>query len=321
MTTAIADAPLQYLVTAGPHADPAKALTWGLGVLSVAVTLIFTVAVIWPVVARRVRAASSGDIAPAAGGRGMWWIYAGLPLTVATLIVALVWTMQVMAAIDAPASAPRVSIDVTGRQWWWEVRYPATGGAKPVVTANEIHIPAGEPVLVRLWGGDVIHSFWVPALAGKTDTIPGRVNLTWLQADRPGTYRGQCTEYCGLQHAHMAFAIVADPPTVFARWRAAQALPASAPQGVAASGAQVFMAHCSSCHAIAGTAARGVKGPDLTHLMSRSTIAAGLLDNNVATLSGWVTNPQALKPGALMPPTWLSGPQLHAVVAYLETLT
>ena len=189
-----------------------------------------------------------------------------------------------------------------------------------MVTANEIHIPAGQPVLVRLESNDVIHSFWVPALAGKTDTIPGRINLTWLQADRPGTYRGQCTEFCGMQHAHMAFAVVADPPAVFARWRAAQALPAVMPVGEAAVGQHVFMGHCAGCHAVGGSAAHGRKGPDLTHLMSRTMIAAGLLDNNVNTLSGWISDPQALKPGARMPPTWLSGPQLHAVVAYLGTL-
>ncbi len=269
---------------------------------------------------RRIRPATTAEVPPNTGGRGMWWIYAGLPLTIVALIVALFWTMQVMAKIDAPARSPRVAVEVTGRQWWWEVRYPAATGAPAVVTANEIHIPAGEPVLVRLKGGDVIHSFWVPALAGKTDTIPGRTNLTWLEADRPGTYRGQCTEFCGLQHAHMAFAVIAGPPAVFARWRAAQAMLPAAPAGEAAVGAQVFMAHCAGCHAVAGTAARGQRGPDLTHLMSRSTIAAGLLANNVDTLSGWVSDPQALKPGALMPPTWLSGPQLHAVVAYLGTL-
>lgn len=312
-------APLQYLVTAGPHADPATALTWGLIALSLGVTAIFTVAVIAAIAVRRVRGAST-DTAPSSGTSGMWWIYAGIPLTVAALIVALVWTMQVMAAIDAPAGPPRVAIEVTGRQWWWEVHYPAAAGAAAVVTANEIHIPAGQPVLVRLGSDDVIHSFWVPALAGKTDTIPGRVNLTWLQADRPGTYRGQCTEFCGMQHAHMAFAVVADPPAAFARWRATQALPAAMPAGEAAVGQHVFMGHCAGCHAVVGSAAHGQKGPDLTHLMSRTTIAAGLLDNNVNTLSGWISDPQALKPGARMPPTWLSGPQLHAVVAYLGTL-
>ena len=314
-----ATAPLQYLVTAGPHANPATALMWGLIALSLGVVAIFTVAVVGAVVARRVRGVATETV-PSSGASGMWWIYAGIPLTVAALVVALVWTMQVMAAVDAPAEPPRVAIDVTGRQWWWEVHYPAMLGAAAVTTANEIHIPAGQPILVRLRSDDVIHSFWVPALAGKTDTIPGRINLTWLQADRPGTYRGQCTEFCGMQHAHMAFAVVADPPATFARWRAAQALPAAAPAGEAAVGEQVFLSHCAGCHAVAGSVAHGHKGPDLTHLMSRATIAAGLLDNNVNTLSGWISDPQALKPGALMPPTWLSGPQLHAVVAYLGTL-
>lgn len=312
--------PLEYLDAAGPHAGPVSSLTWGLIILSLAVVAIISVAVLGAIMARRIRAVAAADVVPDRGGRGMWWIYAGIPLTVAALIVALVWTMQVMAAIDAPATPPRVTLEVTGRQWWWEVRYLPGPGTPVVVTANEIHIPAGEPVLVRLKGGDVIHSFWVPALAGKTDTIPGRTNLTWLQASRPGTYFGQCTEFCGMQHAHMGFRVIADPPAQFDRWRRAQALPALAPQGLAANGAAVFQKHCSGCHAVAGTAAHGQKGPDLTHLMSRSTIAAGLMANNVNTLSGWISDPQGQKPGARMPPTWLSGPELRAVVTYLRAL-
>jgi len=174
---------------------------------------------------------------------------------------------------------------------------------------------------VELTGADVIHSFWIPALAGKTDTIPGRTNLTWLQADRPGVYRGQCTEYCGAQHAHMAAFVVADTPAAFEAWRRGQLAPAPTPASpLTMAGARVFQAHCSACHAVRGTQADGIVGPDLTHLMSRQTIAAGALPNDGASLAGWVANPQALKPEAKMPANNLTGPQLNAVVAYLETL-
>jgi cytochrome c oxidase subunit 2 len=285
--------------------------------------LIIALAVLAAVVVRKYRSPPADFSALEVGGTGggMMWIYIGLPLTVVALFGALVWTMLVIAKIDAPPTPPKLTLEVTGRQWWWQVRYVGADPTQSFTTANEIHIPVGQPVLVKLFGGDVIHSFWAPALTGKTDTIPGRTNLTWLQADRPGVYLGQCTEYCGVQHAHMAFSVVAEAPAAFAAWRAAQLAPASTPSGgVATQGQSVFVATCGKCHTIRGTRADGTKAPDLTHLMSRAHIAAGLLDNNIDNLSGWISDPQALKPGARMPATYLSGPQLHAVVAYLETL-
>jgi cytochrome c oxidase subunit 2 len=315
--------PLNYLTTSGPRADPATALTWGLGALSILVVLIITLAVGGAVIVRRDRSppADLAGAAVARSGGGLVWIYVGLPLTVLALLAALVWTMLVLQRIDAPPRPPRIVLEVTGRQWWWQVRYVGSGPSRSFVSANEIHIPVGEPVLVRLFGGDVIHSFWVPALTGKTDTIPGRTNLTWLQADKPGVYLGQCTEYCGLQHAHMAFSVVAQSPAEFEAWRNAQAVPAKPPLTAdLTAGQATFAAHCGKCHTVSGTSARGQIGPDLTHLMSRAKLAAGVLDNNVDNLSGWISDPQSLKPGARMPPTFLSGPQLHGVVAYLETL-
>jgi cytochrome c oxidase subunit 2 len=176
-------------------------------------------------------------------------------------------------------------------------------------------------VLLRLDGGDVIHSFWVPQLSGKTDTIPGQTNLAWLEADRPGRYRGQCTEYCGLEHAKMAFEVVADTPEAFAQWRRAQLQTAPPPTDPAAQrGLAFFQYRCSLCHSVRGTSAASYYGPDLTHLMSRSKIAAGTLPNTRGNLSGWVDGPQAIKPGTLMPDQKLSGNQLNDVVAYLETL-
>ena len=313
--------PLNYLVTHGPRADPGTALTWFLLVVSVAVVIIFTVAVVSGSLVRRSR--DGADFDPAAVGPaegGLTWVYLGVPLTTAVLVVALFWTMGALAAIDHPRTVPGLTLEVTGRQWWWQARYEAGDGVAAFTTANEIHIPVGRPVLVKLRGGDVIHSFWVPALTGKTDTIPGRDNVTWLQADKPGIYRGQCTEYCGLQHANMGVFVYADAPADFARWRAAQALPAAAAAGLPARGEAVAVAHCGMCHTIDGTPAHGDVGPNLTHVAGRRTLAAGTLVNTVSTLSGWISDPQAQKPGALMPATNLSGPQLHAVVAYLETL-
>ena len=314
---------MNYLWTGGPRADPVTALTWGLIVLSLTVVAIVAALVTAGVAIRKNGAAASSlptlPVGPAAGG--LAWFYIGLPLTVVALIGALIWTLQALRAVDSPATPPRVTLTVTGHQWWWGVRYADARPGETFDTANEIHIPVGQPVLIHLIGADVIHSFWVPALTGKTDTIPGRNNIAWLQADRAGVYRGQCTEYCGLQHAHMAVYVMAQAPADFEAWRrgqiAAAAAPASPRQAV---GRGVFVARCGACHTVRGTSAHGVKGPDLTHLMGRRTIAAGALDNTVANLSGWISDPQSLKPGARMPPTWLSGPQLTALRVYLETL-
>jgi cytochrome c oxidase subunit 2 len=315
---AVVGGPMNYLRTFGPRADPATALTWGLIVLSMAVIVIVTALVLAGVLARRTRGrAATADVPVQRGASGLMWIYVGLALTVVALGVALIWTMQVLAAIDSPASRPHVTIEVTGHQWWWEARYVGDSPADSFHTANEIHIPTGQPVLLRLYGADVIHSFWIPALTGKTDTIPGRTNLSWMQTDRPGIYRGQCTEYCGVQHAHMAAYVVAEPPAAFEAWRQAQLAPAAATAGA---GQGVFVARCHSCHTVRGTGAAGTAGPDLTHLMSRQTLAAGVLPNTPGALSGWIADPQSAKPGAAMPATFLSGPQLTAVVAYLETL-
>jgi cytochrome c oxidase subunit 2 len=213
---------------------------------------------------------------------------------------------------------PRLTIEVTGHQWWWEARYLDGAAGDTFTTANELHIPTGEPVRIRLIGADVIHSFWLPGLGGKTDVIPGQTNLAWLQTDRPGVYLGQCAEYCGVQHAHMALRVVAQPPAAFANWQRAQLAPAAG--GAQMAGEALFTAHCGACHTVRGSDAGGIVGPDLTHLMSRATIAAGTVPNTPGALSGWIANPQALKPGARMPATYLSGPQLSDTVAYLETL-
>jgi cytochrome c oxidase subunit 2 len=321
MSFAEAWPPLNYLTSAGKAAAPVVALTWGLLAISVAVVIIISALVAVGVWRGRPWPSPEDDLALAARGGGLRWLWIGVGVSTLALVASLVWTVATLVAVSQPPQPPPpLTIRVVGHQWWWEAVYPGPSGLA-VVTANELHIPVGQPVRVELRGADVIHSFWVPQLAGKTDAIPGRTNLTWIEADRPGVYLGQCTEYCGRQHAHMGFTVVAEPAAAFAAWRAREAAPAPAPVDPAAiQGEQVFVRACGDCHTVRGTAADGRHGPDLTHLMSRGAIASGALANTPGNLAGWIANPQALKPGARMPVTFLSGPQLTAVEAYLETL-
>jgi cytochrome c oxidase subunit 2 len=211
-----------------------------------------------------------------------------------------------------------MTIDVIGHQWWWQVRYSGTDA----VTANEIHIPLRTRVNVVATTADVIHSFWVPQLARKIDEVPGRQNRILLYADRPGSYRGQCAEFCGLQHANMALYVVAQPMPAFKAWLANMSRPAPKPSGAASAGERLFMAdQCASCHTIRGTAASyGTVGPDLTHLATRSTLAAATIPNTPAELERWILNPQSIKPGDRMPDLGLSHRDASAIVAYLDSL-
>jgi cytochrome c oxidase subunit 2 len=239
----------------------------------------------------------------------------------ATILIALfvVSDLYVMGQTDAPpADRTELKLTVVGHQWWWEVRYPESG----VVTANEIHIPERTLVDVVARTADVIHSFWVPELNRKIDMIPGQNNRIELYAERPGTYRGQCAEFCGLQHAHMAFRVIAEPKASFERWLKSQSLPAAEPTGgLAERGKELFDENaCAACHTIAGTPAEGTIGPNLTHLASRGTIAALTLENTPRELGRWVRDPQAIKPGAKMPGLDLSDEDFDAIVTYLEGL-
>src|SRR4051794_55467 len=215
-----------------------------------------------------------------------------------------------------------LTIKVRGLQWWWDVEYLGPGPGQRVQTANEIHIPVGRTIRLQLEGIDVIHSFWVPSLAGKQDLIPGRPNELTIRAERPGVYRGQCAEFCGLQHAHMALFVIADEPEVFDAWVRAQrapAAPASDPE--VSAGRQVFLSKpCAACHAIRGTTATGKTGPDLTHVGGRKYIAAGLLETTRGSLAAWIADPQTLKPGNNMPMVPLSAEELRSVSAYLASL-
>jgi cytochrome c oxidase subunit 2 len=230
----------------------------------------------------------------------------------------LALTVNTLLALSAPAEADDTVVEVIGHQFWWEVRYPQHN----VLTANEIHIPAGVPVRVHLGSQDVIHSFWVPELHGKLDMIPGQTNSFWLQADNPGEYKGICAEFCGTQHAKMLFLVVAQPPDEFAAWLEQQQQPAAVPaEPLAQQGLQVFLAAgCVECHAVRGTDATGNLGPDLTHIASRRTLGAGILPNNPGNLGGWIADPQHIKPGNLMPDSPLTGEELQALLAYMATL-
>lgn len=246
-------------------------------------------------------------------------ILGGIVLPLAVLSVVTFATVQTLRALSAMVTPELLTIEVIGQQWWWEVRYPAEG----FETANEIHIPVGQPVALELRSDNVIHSFWVPELHGKLDLIPGRTNRFVIQADEAGVYRGLCAEFCGVQHANMMFLVIAQPPAEFAQWLAAQQQPAQPPTApVAQAGAAIFMeSTCMNCHAINGTDATGDLGPDLTHFAARRTLGAAILPNNVGNLGGWIANPQHLKPGNLMPPTTdLTGAELQALLAYLQTL-
>ena len=215
-----------------------------------------------------------------------------------------------------------LTLKIVGHQWWWEVRYEADSPHQSFVTANEIRIPIGQPVKVELESADVIHSFWVPALTGKMDLITGQKNELQFTAKNAGVYRGQCAEFCGLQHAHMAFAVIALPPDEFGRWRDHQNQSAQSPSDqLGRQGEALFRARgCALCHNISGTLAGGQMGPDLTHIGSRTTIAAGTLPNVPATLGAWISDPQHIKPGNLMPKMPLQSDELIAILHYLEQL-
>jgi cytochrome c oxidase subunit 2 len=314
--------PLGYLDAAGPRAHSILSLTWF--TLGVSLVVCIVIGALLRIGVRR-RPADAGlgmrTIPIEREGNGIRWISVGLIVSALPLAVTLVWTLMTLSAVAGPPAHPGLVLDVTARQWWWEVQYPSQHPADIVTTANEIHIPAGVPVLVRLHGSDVIHSFWVPKLSGKTDVIPGLTNLSWLQADAPGRYLGQCSEYCGYQHAHMAFEVVAESKGDFDQWldmqRRVAAAPSTPPQR---RGLALVQYRCGLCHQVRGTDAAAISAPDLTHLMSRRTLAAGTLLNNPGNLIGWIQNPQNIKPGSLMPDQGLSAQQLSDTLAYLESL-
>jgi cytochrome c oxidase subunit 2 len=263
--------------------------------------------------------------APLEDGGSTKPIAVGIVISALILAAVFVYSAVVLADDARPDSPPHLAVKVTGHRWWWEVEYmsPDSSNAhQNVVGANEIHIPVGEPVQILGTAADVIHSFWVPQLQGKIDLIPGQTNVFWIRADKPGRYRGQCAEYCGLQHAHMIFWVVAQPRAEFDAWLAHARQPATAPQSpLEAEGKQAFLtAPCVLCHTVRGTGAGGKLGPDLTHVGSRLTIGAGTLANTQGNLAGWIENAQAIKPGVAMPRLDLPPATMQKILAYLESL-
>lgn len=255
------------------------------------------------------------------GGTKTIWIGGiGFPVVVLTLL--LVYGLTLTRNLTAPVPADAMRVRITGEMWWWRVAYLDGQGRTYMLDANELHIPAGRPVVLELESNDVIHSFWVPRLSGKLDMVPGRRNILPIQADAPGVYGGQCAEYCGGPHALMGFVVVAHDPATFEAMIASRRAPRPQPAGKieAGQGAALFRSTgCAACHRIAGTDANGTAGPDLTHVGSRRSLGAGILPNNRGTMMGWIGDSQSIKPGNRMPPyKTLSAAELQALAIYLE---
>jgi cytochrome c oxidase subunit II len=244
-------------------------------------------------------------------------------LTVVILLGLIVLSVSAGKTISDRAVPPNpLTIEVTGNQWWWNIRYTNDYASRILVTANEMHIPVGRPVVIRGSSNHVIHSLWIPGLEGKRDLIPSRVTTEWFEATKPGRFRGQCAEFCGLQHAHMALWVVAEEESKFNEWMAAQLKEAHSPSTPSEErGQHVFLDHaCVICHTIQGTTAAGQVAPDLTHLASRLTIAAGTLPNNRGNLAGWIADPQSVKPGNHMATVPIASEDMQPLLDYLESL-
>jgi len=303
-------------------AIPIADLWWilaGLGSAVFILVMLYLAFALWRGRAHQVALPNEPAVGLSQGGSIRPVILGGILLPLVVLSGVTLVTVRTLRAISAFVTPDPLTIEVIGQQWWWEVRYPAHG----FETANEIHIPVGQPVAIELRSDNVIHSFWVPELHGKLDLIPGRTNRIVIQADEAGEYRGLCAEFCGVQHANMMFLVIAQPADEFAAWLAQQQQPAQPPTtALAQAGQAIFLAqNCLNCHAINGTAATGDLGPDLTHLATRRTLGAAMITNNLGNLGGWVANPQQIKPGNLMPAAdGLTGAELQALLAYLQTL-
>jgi cytochrome c oxidase subunit 2 len=319
---------------AGPQADRISKIWWLFFYVSAAVLLLVILFLLLAVRRGRSHRERTGDEPEVEGEpltapdvnleRRMTKTVAGATvITVFTLLVLTFASFSIGRSLSSSMSnKDAVTIEVTGQQWWWQIRYLDADPSKTFYTANEIHIPLGQPVTLKLKSTDVIHSFWVPNLVGKKDLIPGHDATFWFEADKPGLFRGQCAEYCGLQHAHMAFWVVAESPDKYQAWLAQQRQSAQEPGTDAARrGQQVFLsAPCIMCHTIQGTQAGATIGPNLTHVASRTTLAAGTLPNTRGHLSGWVVDAQSIKPGNRMPPNSLNPDDLQALLDYLQSL-
>ena len=303
--------PQSALDPAGPSAASLHRLGVTMYLGATVVTLLVTALMLTPFVRRRPRPVN----------RALFLWGGGVALPLLTLTALVPYTLRVAQEMAVSSAPDRLAVDVTGSLYWWQMSYRRANG-QPAVSANELRLPVGEPVEVFVRSTDVIHSFWVPRLAGKMDMIPGRTNRLMMQADRPGVFRGQCAEYCGLQHAMMAFDVLAMPRAEFDAWLAALARPAPEPeQPELRQGRDLFVGlGCGTCHTVRGVAG-GVFGPDLTLVGGRRSLGAGTLPGGVGNLAAWIASAQHLKPGNGMPSyDQLEGPQLRALAAYLESL-
>jgi cytochrome c oxidase subunit 2 len=309
---------MQIFSGASEQAGRISRLTWFMIALSAAIYIIVVGALALALMRNRRRNASAVELT----ARSLTpVVVAGIALP--AIVLGAVFAVAETVLGRSPDPRPAITVWVVGHQWWWEVRYAFADSASRVVTANEIHIPVGRPVRLLVTSADVIHSFWVPRLQGKIDVIPGDTNELHLQARTAGTYRGACEEFCGMQHANMGIVVVAEDDNSFNRWIAREQTTAVAPTDstLAAGQRLVTTGTCAGCHTIRGTPAAGQVGPDLTHIGSRSTIAAVTLPNSLGNLAGWIANAQAIKPGVVMPvTTQLTGAQLRAVAAYVASL-
>lgn len=307
--------PPPVLDPAGPYASSVSLLAWALFAMGGTVFLIVLGAL-------GIAIFGSRQTRDRLGGERVIWI-GGVAFPFVVLTALLIWGLTLSSRLSAEISGNELRMRVTGEMWWWRVAYLDGQGREVLQDANELHIPAGQPIVLELESADVIHSFWVPRLSGKLDMIPGRRNLLRIQADAPGVFGGQCAEYCGGPHALMGFVVVAHSPENYRAWRAAQVLPPAAPVTPQAQrGAALFASTgCASCHAVRGTAYNGLAGPDLSRVGARRTLGAGILPNNRGALTGWIANSQAIKPGNRMPPyDVLTGQDLQAITAYVEGL-
>ena len=301
-----------------PASDQAQAIaemSWvmfaGAGVVFLIVMAVLSAAVIGPGTLRRLL-----------GGRRIILV-GGVVFPVVVLSALLIWGFLIAGGLRSEAATPEIAVDISGEQWWWRVTYRDAGGTIMFATANEIHLAAGSEAALTLTSPDVIHSFWVPNLAGKIDMIPGRTNRLRITPQRPGVYRGQCAEFCGGSHALMALVAVVHDRESYARWISNQMNAAREPVTTEQKlGREVFTRNgCGACHTVRGTGSDGKIGPDLTHIGSRLSLAAGSFPNNLGTLAGWVSSAQHLKPGNRMPSfSRLTGTELRAVAAYLASL-
>ena len=311
--------------TLAPHSHAATDIAnlfWVMMAVAFGGLALVTGLLVWAWVRRGERGFRSDPDDPHPGERPAWFVVVGMGVVFPLVVVVALFIVAngaIISVTQAPAaSSTAMTVDAIGHEWYWEFRYPGT----KAVTAGELHIPVDTRVNLVGTTADVIHSFWVPELNRKVDTIPGRRNRILLYANRTGVYRGQCAEFCGLQHTHMGMLVFVQSKAAFRTWLRNQTAPAAAPtSALERRGEQVFLGGaCSSCHAIRGTSARGFVGPDLTHLASRTTLGSVTVPNRRDYLARWIVDSQHFKPGNQMPDFHLSGSQLDALVAYLETL-